>query len=156
MLELRQAVYTADERGEGVQPALVALQSYVVAHMNTQLDSGDNAVYPPIQLKATYDRLVVERSNKLAASNTQTYSAAQTYCEQQNPNDFSGRNRIPCIEEYVKDKGVVLTPIPDALYKFSFVSPTWSPDLAGWSLVTSVILAIWTAIAFGLKFFRRH
>ncbi|MBC7707915.1 hypothetical protein H7Y63_01695 [Polaromonas sp.] len=141
MLELRQAVYTADERGSGVQEALVNLQSYVTAHMNTKLDAGSNAVYPPIQLKYTYDRLVRARSEQLATTNSQTYTAAQTYCEQQNPNDVSGRNRVPCIEEYVQSHGVQLAPIPDALYKFSFASPAWSPDLAGWSMVTTIVLA---------------
>lgn len=152
MLELRQAVYAADERGEGVQESLVTLQSYVTAHMNTNLDSGDNAVYPPIQLKATYDRLIIARSETLATSNAETYTAAQAFCEQQNPNDFSGRNRVPCIEEYVKGRGVVLPAIPDSLYKFSFVSPTWSPDWAGWSLLTSIVLAIATALSFVRRF----
>lgn len=155
MLELRQAVYTADERGEGVQEALNELQSYVTAHMNTSLSSGNNNVYPPIQLKASYDRLVVARSEKLAADNSKIYNDAQQECERQNPNDFSGRNRVPCIQEYVKGKGVVLPPISDALYKFSFVSPTWSPDLAGWSLLTSIVLAILTAVALARRLLRR-
>jgi hypothetical protein len=145
MLELRDAVYVADGRGEGIQESLVALQSYVTAHMNTRLDSGNSGVYPPIQLKSTYERLITERSNKVAASNTQTYSEAQAECERQNPNDFSGRNRIPCIEKFVQSKGVTLPPIPDALYKFSFISPVWSPDLAGWSMVTSIVLGAVTA-----------
>lgn len=148
MLELRADVYAADERGEGVQESLIALQSYVTAHMNTDLSSGGSGVYPPIQLKNTYERLITERSAKVAANNTQTYSEAQAECERQNPNDFSGRNRIPCIEKYVQSKGVILPPIPDALYKFSFISPVWSPDLAGWSMVTSIVLAGLTATAF--------
>jgi hypothetical protein len=148
MIELRDAVYTADERGEGVQESLIALQSYVTAHMNTRLDSGNSGVYPPIQLKSTYDRLVVERSKQVAASNSQTYTAAQAECERQNPTDFSGRNRIPCIEQIVQSRGVSLPPIPDALYKFSFTSPAWSPDLAGWSIVTSIVLGALTTVAF--------
>ena len=141
MVRLRQAVYAADEKGEGVQPALNNLQAYVTSHMNTKLDAGSSAVYPPIQLKFTYDRLIQARSDKLSQTNSQTYSAAQAFCEQQNSTDFSGRNRVPCIEEYVQSHGVQLSNIPDALYKFSFVSPVWSPDLAGWSLATTVLLA---------------
>lgn len=148
MLELRDKVYVADERGEGVQEALQELQAYVTSHMNTDLSSGNNNVYPPIQLKATYDRLVAERGEKLAADNTKIYNDAQQECERQNPNDFSGRNRVPCIEQYVKSKGIVLPTISDAMYKFSFVSPVWSPDLAGWSLVSSFVLAMLTAVAF--------
>ena len=156
MLQLRQAVYAADERGRGVQPALVSLQAYVTAHMNTKLDAGANAVYPPVQLKYTYDRLIQARSTKLSTTNGQTYSSAQTYCEQQNPNDFSGRNRIPCIEQYVQSHGVQLSPIPDALYKFSFASPAWSPDLAGWSAATTVVLGILTVGVTVRHFIRKH
>lgn len=146
MLQLRQAVYAADQKGVAVVPALGQLQSYVTAHMNTRLDSGASAVYPPIQLKYTYDRLVQSRSDKLSQTNTQTYNAAQNYCEQQNSTDVSGRNRVPCIEQYVQSHGVQLATISDALYKFSFVSPVWSPDLAGWSLMLTVVLALATAI----------
>lgn len=141
MVHLRQAVYTADQKGEGVQSALNSLQAYVTSHMNTKLDAGSSAVYPPIQLKFTYDRLIQARSDKLSQTNSQTYNDAQKYCEAQNSTDFSGRNRVPCIEQYVQSHGVQLATIPDALYKFSFVSPAWSPDLAGWSLVTTVLLA---------------
>lgn len=151
MLQLRQAVYSADEKGSDIKPPLLKLQSYVTAHMNTKLDAGASAVYPPIQLKYSYDRLVKARSDQLATNNGQTYSAAQAYCEQQNSSDFSGRNRVPCIEQYVQSHGVQLPPISDALYKFSFVSPSWSPDLAGWSLVATLVLALTT---FGL-FVRR-
>lgn len=155
MLELRDAVYAADERGEGIEPALADLQSYVTAHMNTQLDSGDNAVYPPIQLKATYDRLIVERSKQIEANNSRMYSEAQAHCERLNPTDFSGRNRVPCIEQYVQSKGVTLPPISDSLYKFSFVSPVWSPDLAGWTLLSSIVLGFATAIAYLRRFIHK-
>lgn len=155
MLELRQAVYSADEQGGNVQAALVGLQSYVIAHMNTSLDSDSSGVYPPVQLKFTYDRLVQARSEKLATTNAQTYNEAQKFCEQQNPNDFSGRNRVPCIEQYVEKAGLTLPPIPDALYKFSFASPAWSPDLAGWSAVTSVVLALSTVVTAARRFIKR-
>lgn len=155
MLQLRDVVYSADKSGTGVQESLINLQAYVTAHMNTDLSSGRNGVYPPIQLQYSYERLVRQRSEMLATTNSQTYSAAQSYCEQQNPTDFSGRNRVPCIEEYVQSHGVALAPIPDALYKFSFASPAWSPDLAGLSLVTSIMLALIT-VAFSLvRRFRR-
>jgi hypothetical protein len=32
--------------------------------------------------------------------------------------------------------------ISPSLYEFDFVSPTWSPDLAGWSLVASTMLLL--------------
>lgn len=152
MLKLRTAVYSADQHNTDVQGALNQLQAYVTAHMNTNLSTG-TSVYPPIQLKYTYDRLLQAQSSQLAQTNTQLYTDAQHYCEQQDPVDFSGHNRVPCIEQYVSARtpdAVQLPAIPDALYKFSFATPAWSPDLAGWSMVLaglSGLLCVATFIA---------
>ena len=152
MIKLRDAVYAADKDNANVQGALKDLQSYVTSHMNTDLSSGPNAVYPPIQLKYTYDRLVQAQSDATARQNTQLYSEAQAHCEALNHTDFSGRNRVPCITEYVQSHGVKLgAPVPDALYKFAFVSPRWSPDLAGWTLVISLFSLLLFVASFVLK-----
>jgi hypothetical protein len=160
MLKLRNAVYSADKNNTDVEGALKQLQAYVTAHMNTNLNSGTGSVYPPVQLKYTYDRLLQAQTKQLAQTNTQLYTEAQHYCEQQNPVDFSGHNRVPCIEQYVSSRApdtVQLPAISTALYEFSFVTPSWSPDLAGWSLVAAVLsglLFIVTLLA-GL-WFRRN
>jgi hypothetical protein len=158
MVSLRQAVYDADRNNSGTQQALERLQAYVTAHMNTNLSSGNTAVYPPIQLKYTYDRLVQAHSDATAAANTRIYNDAQHYCEALNSTDFSGRNRVPCIEQYVQSHTAQqATTIPDALYKFDFISPTWSPDLAGWSLVATVFFGLLFIVTFiANKLFRRY
>jgi hypothetical protein len=138
MVELRDAVYAADKDNGDVSKALTELQRYVSRHMNTRL-TGPNGVYPPIQLKYTYERL---RAESAKASNEQVYTDAQRQCEAQNPTDFSGRNRVPCIQQYVEAHGVQQKPIPQSLYKFDFVSPAWSPDLAGFSVLATVLLAL--------------
>lgn len=159
MLKLRSAVYSADQHNTDVQGALNRLQAYVTGNMNTNLSTG-TSVYPPIQLKYTYDRLVQAQAGRLAQTNTQLYTEAQQYCEQQNPVDFSGHNRVPCIEQYVSARtpdAVQLPTIPDALYKFSFATPAWSPDLAGWSLVVTVISGLLFVATFVAdKWFRRQ
>jgi hypothetical protein len=148
MLVLREAVYAADKDNGDVQGSLQALQAYVTSHMNTGLSSGPNAVYPPIQLKYTYDRLIKAQSDQAAANNSQLYTEAQNYCQTQIPTGFSGRFRIQCIEEYIQSHDTSLPQIPDALYKFAFASPSWSPDLAGWSLLSTILLAATTVAAF--------
>jgi hypothetical protein len=148
MIVLRNAVYAADEKNGNVQGSLQALQAYVSRHMNTDLSSGPNAVYPPIQLKYTYDRLVTAQSQQAEQANTQLYTNAQHYCEQQDSTDFSGHNRVPCIEQYVETHDTSLPAIPDALYKFDFVSPIWSPDLAGFSMVAAGLFAVLFVISF--------
>lgn len=154
MLRLRDAVYSADKSNGDVQGALNKLQAYVTSHMNTNLSTG-TSVYPPVQLKYTYDRLVQAQEAAGAPNDTSTplYTEAQAYCEQQDPVDFSGHNRVPCIEQYVQSHGGTAAPttvnIPDALYKFAFISPRWSPDLAGWTMLVaafSLIMAVATFV----------
>lgn len=154
MVQLRSAVYAADKNNGNVNAALMALQAYVTAHMNTNLSSGPNSAYPPIQLQYTYERLQQAQAQQQLnqdQANTQLYTDAENYCQQQDPTDFSGRNRVPCIIQYVQSHGIsnfTLQAIPVSLYEFNFLSPTWSPDLAGWSLVAAVLalllfLATW-------------
>lgn len=151
MVQLRNALYNADKNNGNVQQALHDLQSYVTAHMNTELSTGNTTVYPPIQLPGTYSRLAEAQSKQLQQQNSpQLYTDAQAYCEKLDPVDFSGHNRVPCIEQYVQSHGgnVKLTSVPDSLYKFDFISPRWSPDLAGWSLTAAILFVVLSVIAF--------
>jgi hypothetical protein len=144
MTQLRDAVYSADKNNAGVEQALQNLRAYVGSHMNTSL-STDDGVYPPIQLKYTYTRLQQAEEDRVNSVNSQIYTDAQKTCEAQFPGSFSGGPRVPCIEQYVKDHGTTAKTIPDAMYKFDFASPGWSPDAAGLLLVLSGILAVLTA-----------
>lgn len=157
MVELRDAVYAADEKNDHVAEALQKLQTYVVRHMNTELSS-TTGVYPPIQLKYTYDRLVQAKSDTVAQANQSFYTAAQKYCEAQNPSGFYGATRIGCVQDYLTSHGLQQdsTQIPDALYKFDFVSPRWSPDLAGWSLVVAAVSGILFVTTGTFSFVRRR
>lgn len=143
MIELRNAVYEADKSGGDVNAALDNLRQYVYAHMNTNLSSGGNAIKPPIQLKYTYERL--QSAAEAAVNNRSLYTDAENYCQTQIPASvsISGRGRISCVQDYIASHGGKKAPqIPAALYEFDFVSPTWSPDLAGWSLILSAILLL--------------
>lgn len=142
MVQLREVVYQADKNNDDVEGALQNLRGHVHAHMNTSLTGGDNAVYPPIQLKYTYQRLKEAEKVRVQQNSSQIYTDAQTHCEDLNASDFSGRNRIPCIEKYVAEHGAKERSIPDALYKFDFVSPRWSFDLAGISLALSIVVLL--------------
>jgi preprotein translocase subunit SecF len=157
MVQLRNDLYTADKDNGDVAKALNNLRNYVYGHMNTNLSSGNTSVYPPIQLKYTYDRLVQAQGQDAASQNSQIYTQAQAYCEQQNSTDFSGRNRVPCIEDYVSKHTTSATAnIPDSLYKFNFVSPTWSPDLAGWSMAIAVLSTFTAGFLFVIQRWFKH
>lgn len=149
MTRLREAVYQADRDAGDVETALQDLRSYVGGHMNTSLDNG-NGIYPPIQLKYTYERLVKAEKDRVEAATSQIYTDAQKHCEALYPGSVSGGPRVPCIEQYIKSHGTTARSIPDALYKFDFVSPRWSPDLAGWSVVFGIVFLGLTVVRFGL------
>lgn len=138
MIELRDAVHAADKAGKGINEALNNLRSHVYSHMNTSLTT-TNGVYPPVQLGYTYDRLKQRASDDV-------YRDAQTYCEKNQPKGFYGAYRISCVQNYVQSHPIEPSDIPAGLYQFDFVSPAWSPDLAGWSLaVSSILLVIFLA-----------
>ncbi len=138
MVRLREKVYQADEKNQDVEGSLRTLREYVYAHMNTSLTSGDNGIYPPIQLKYSYDRALNAAKPGADDPNTKIYTDAQAECERQFPKGLSGSGRIPCIQDYIASHGIQEAALPTAsLYEFDFVSPRWSPDVAGWSLVAS-------------------
>lgn len=139
-LRLREEVLKADEQNGDAEAALQRLREHMHAHMNAGLSSG--SLQQPIQLKYTYERLVAEQQRQAAGSQT-LYEEAQNYCESQGGTLREGR--VPCVQQYVSARGgqAELPAIPDALYKFDFVSPRWSPDLAGFSLLLAgVFLAL--------------
>ncbi len=151
-IELRDKVSQADKADGDVEGALRELRTFVYGHMNTNLASGPNAIKPPIQLKYRYDRLVAAEEKKAGAESAKIYTAAQKYCEKKFPVGLSGSGRIPCIKDYIADnsaksKGAT---IPDSLYKFDFVSPMWSPDLAGWTLLLASLSLALFVIRFGM------
>jgi hypothetical protein len=142
MIKLRDQVYEADKNAGDVNTALNNLRSYVYGHMNANLSSGGNAIKPPIQLKYTYQRLEDAEQQRVESANSSVYTDAQMHCQALNSTSFSGRDRVPCVQEYVSSHGVKTNAIPPALYQFDFVSPSWSPDRAGWSIVVTAVLFI--------------
>lgn len=155
MLELREAVYVADEKDQNLEPALRELREYVHAHMNTDLSANNNGIYPPIQLKYLYERLVAKEKARVTKANERIYTDAQTFCERRFPAGISGGGRIPCIQDYVARNGAKEKDIPDALYKFDFVSPRWSPDLAGFSLIATAVFSVLFVVRWATEWWMR-
>jgi len=143
MIKLRDAVYAADKNGGDINKALNNLRGYVYSHMNTDLSGDGNNIKPPIQLQYTYQRLYNAQAAKVQEANQSVYTAAQNYCRSIGQSSW-GLSTISCVQNYVVNHGVKAAKIniPAGLYEFDFVSPTWSPDLAGWSLVASIVLLI--------------
>lgn len=152
MVKLRDAVYAADKDNQDVNAALNNLSHYVHRHMNTNLSSGNNNIKPPIQLKYTYQRLVEAQQNQLQTNNQKLYADAQNACRSAGDTSFD----TACVQNYVVSHGGQGDiNVPAGLYQFDFVSPTWSPDLAGWSLAASSVLLIALIARLGLGFLRQ-
>lgn len=146
-IKLRDNVNQVDKDNGDVEAALKQLREYVYSHMNTNLATG-TSIQQPVQLKYRYDRLVAAEKARTDTANTNVYNQAQAECERLYPGSFSGGPRVPCITNYVSTHGEKQQPIPDALYKFNFEPPRWSPDLAGFSILISVLFFILFALKF--------
>ncbi len=142
MIELRNNVYRADKENNDIEGALRALREHVHAHMNTNLLSGNNPIKPPIQLKHSHDRAVQAEKERVSTVNEKVYADAQADCERRFPRGLSGSGRVPCVQEYVTAHGAVEKAISTDFYTFDFVSPVWTPDLAGVGLVVSALLGL--------------
>jgi hypothetical protein len=140
MIRLRNEVYRADEQNGDIETALRNLRAHVHSHMNTDLLSGSSPIKPPIQLKYSYERAIKAEKDRVSAINERVYAEAQAECERRIPTGLSGGGRVPCVQQYVTDNGTVEKPVPTDFYTFDFVSPAWTPDLAGWSLVAAGVL----------------
>lgn len=140
MLRLREAVFTADREGEGVDEALTELREYVYAHMNTDLSSGGVSIKPPIQLKHTYERLIEDEKSKVTAHNKKVTSEAPGVCEARFPAGQI-RARAACVDDYIAKNTITASDtVPKELYQFDFASPNWSPDFAGYALLATIAL----------------
>lgn len=140
MIELRDAVAAADKQNGDVETALRNLREYVYGHMNTNLSSGIVAIKPPIQLKYRYERLVEKENDRVRKYNENVKNKGEKICVRKFPAGGFNSPRVQCVAEYTRVNTIdAATEIPSDLYKFDFVSPAWSPDAAGLSLLASLI-----------------
>ncbi len=146
MVTRRNAVEAADKAGsqDDITYRIYDLQRYAAAHMNA-----DTGVF---YLQETYNRDVkqlVATSSSQSSANQTVNDAADAVCHPQ----FSGWSPayVQCfVNELNKHTGSntipsVQLPTP-ALYRYSFISPLWSPDFAGWSVLACILIAIMIVI----------
>lgn len=145
MVERRNAVLAADEAGDesDILARLYDLQRYSAAHMNSE-----TGVF---YLQATYNRDVKQlmgiSSNDDATGTNSPQARADAIC---NPHlGTSGYSKAyqDCIINELSKEGQIIDPasikMPStSLYRHSFISPLWSPDFAGWSVLLVLIIAM--------------
>lgn len=139
MVRLRTAVSTADKQNGDVESALRNLREFVYNHMNTDLSSGNVSIKPPVQLKYRYERLAKAEEKRVAKTNQAVKEKAEKTCLERYPGKIFNSDRVNCVAKYISANSTKADPVPSDLYKFDFVTPAWSPDLAGISLLLSLI-----------------
>ncbi|MCA9339841.1 MAG: hypothetical protein KDA17_02920 [Candidatus Saccharibacteria bacterium] len=142
MIQRRNAVAAADKSGnvQDIAARIYDLQRWSAAHMNA--DSGT------FYLQEQYNRdaqRALSQSSDLSAASAQANADAEAVCHPQ----FNGWSTayMQCfLAELAKHPSSEKLPEPKlpspALYRYSFVSPLWSPDFAGWSIIGCLVIII--------------
>lgn len=142
MVERRAAVIAADASGDkdAIAQRLYDLQRYVSAHMNTDMGKG---VY--LQEQYARDRQAALDAAAQSDNSTNIYKQITDACRAMYA---SWSPYFQC----VKDKLNASTPASDPIdtaplpsaneYRHIYVSPVWSPDFAGFSLVVCALIAL--------------
>ncbi len=139
MVELREAVISADKTGKNLQESIEALNSHIFTHMNT-------TTIRPIELVNTYNRQAQAVIKAASSTNSKdVYKQAAKVCEQRG---IPLTSIAQCAADYATKNSPNLGPkkivLPDKnLFIYSFVSPKWTPDLAGLSLLFMAFVTIW-------------
>lgn len=168
MIQRREAVMSADAQGDSevLQSRLYDLQRHAASHMNA--DTG------VIYLQASYDR-AAEAAKQRAESETQGGSNIYKKIEEEvcgpraraNGWRWPDARYIACqrteLAKYpAAEQGSGAVTLPNKeLFRHSFVSPVWSPDFAGFSvllclLVTLVIIGRFIGILILRALLYRH
>lgn len=145
MVELRDAVGDADKSGKNLEQAIENLNAHIFTHMNT-------TTVRPIELVNTYNRqaeAAIRAAN--SSSKKDVYKEAAAACEQRG---VPLTSIAQCAAEYATqnspDVGPQKIQLPDKnLFTYSFVSPRWTPDLAGWSVLFTVVILVWLIARLG-------
>lgn len=142
MVERRNAVFSADEVGDVkiIANRLYDLQRHVTSHMNTDMGNG-------VFLEASYRRDVQAAYTKASGEsnpNGNIYKAAQDVCAPQ----FTSYSYVylQCVTNELSKYPTAnelrsSAALPkDTSYRHVYVSPVWSPDFAGWSVIFSIVI----------------
>jgi hypothetical protein len=144
MVERRNSVIDADDAGQATNTVnrLYDLQRYVSSHMNTDMGKG-------VYLESSYKRGYQAAIDAAASDNNPNgniYKKAQEVCAPQ----FTRYSYayLQCttgeLAKYpaASDPASSVKEQPPNTYLHAYVSPLWSPDFAGWSVLVCLALVV--------------
>lgn len=144
MIELRNLVMQADEQNKDIPAALNNLQRYIATHMNTSM--GDRGIYLEHSYQRAYNA-AVQKAAQSGSASAVAYQQADKDCRDLFSKTSSFPAYIQCVTDKVAATGSAADPVaaikaPSAdLYRFNYESPTWSPDVAGLTLLAACFVA---------------
>ena len=143
MVQRRDAVLSADKSGDtaAMTNRLYDLQRYAASHMN----ANTGQFYLEQQYKRDVEKAVTEAS-VVTNPNSNINVEVDNICRSR----FSSYSQawVQCFVEELSKYPAAPNPenqatLPKAdLYRYSFISPRWSPDFAGWSVVVCVAIIV--------------
>lgn len=142
MVERRTAVKNADAANDSTSLLnnLYALQRYSSEHMN----ASSGTIYLESSYKRDVQKLVdeqkqngtvknknaLEKADQVCRSQFPGYSQAYVQCNLSEQDKYSSQSELQTKINF---------PNPE-LYRHEFISPRWSPDFAGWSVLVCVLI----------------
>lgn len=143
MTQRRDAVMKADEAGDSVaiQARLYDLQRYVTSHMNADM----GAIYLEHQYARDFEKSQTS-SGGMTNPNGNIYRKAQDVCAPK----FTHYSQayLQCTVDYLSQyapasdqESNTKGPSTDA-YRYSYVSPIWTPDFAGFSVLICLLILV--------------
>lgn len=150
MVQRRDAVLAADKSGtpEDIKNRLYDLQRYVSEHMNA--DSGRIALEYQYERDSTEAKTAAEAAGS-SNPNGNVYQKAADVCDplgQAQGWRWPDPRYIACIDTELSKYPAATGPeptlqLPDInQYYHTFVSPRWSPDYAGFSVLICIVIAL--------------
>jgi hypothetical protein len=144
MVERRNAVISADAAGIDTVTGdrLYDLQQYVSSHMNTNMNGG-------LYLTSSYKRdtkAAIQAADSENNPNGNIYVKAQQTCDPHFTrwSEAYVQCTVAALATYPAASNLTsaLNLPPVSLYLRDYVSPVWSPDFAGWSVVVCIVLGL--------------
>lgn len=143
MIQRREAVLQADRAGdaETMTDRLYDLQRYTAGHMN----ANTGTFYLENQYKRDVKALV-QRAQESNDEGDNILAKADATCRAQ----FTGYSQAytDCVAAEQAKYPPSSDPLQNvklpstSLYRFSYISPLWSPDFAGWSVLACLVIAL--------------
>lgn len=165
MVRRREAVETADKAGdvEAARKATIELANYVYNHMNSggivysdethwfKINREVKIVWANIYESDMRKAEQIAREAESNNPNGNIFKKAEEACRPRFHGGYSLAYQQCILDEQNKypasNRGQIKAQYPNiSEYTYNFVTPLWSPDLAGWTTLTAAILIFMIAI----------